>query len=254
MKEIIFKMSKSELEKFLDITKELVKINEDFKIIFTEAGILIYTILGEKSGKINALKIFPFKWGEIFTQYPNKLYLNITLMEGKKFNDKMAFLLDTKLEDVEICITYNKDLVGYSLSGKNEFLEVRSICQASNLVKDLTFDILKEKLNEDYSEWNFDIPNEQLTKIIKLSKIDSLNELINIRIEHGNIAFSDNQWDLKITKIDKDITDNICFKKIYLKYIINHANKDSFTLSVFDSYIVCNETKSYLLFSMDLSD
>ena len=107
MKEIIFKMSKSELEKFLDITKELVKINEDFKIIFTEAGILIYTILGEKSGKINALKIFPFKWGEIFTQYPNKLYLNITLMEGKKFNEMFHLVSRISFKNKELPVSSN---------------------------------------------------------------------------------------------------------------------------------------------------
>ncbi len=65
MKEIIFRITKEELKKFLDIIKELVKIHEDFKILFLEKGILMYTILGEGSGKINALKVFPFKWGQL---------------------------------------------------------------------------------------------------------------------------------------------------------------------------------------------
>ena len=36
MKELIFKITRSELSKFLEITKELIKIHEDFKILFLE--------------------------------------------------------------------------------------------------------------------------------------------------------------------------------------------------------------------------
>ena len=254
MKELIFKITRSELSKFLEITKELIKIHEDFKILFLEKGILIYTILGEDSGKINALKVFNFKWGIMFSEFPKTLFLNITFQEGKKFYDKMSFLLDTKDEDdIYITINYNKEFYAYSFGGKNSDLEVRAICQPNNNVKDLTFDILKEKLNSDYAEWNFDITNEQLSKIIKLSKTED-SKLLSIRIDDNNIIFSDTQWDIKVAKIDKNLKGNWFIKKEYLKYIINDPSKDILTFSIFPSYIVINETKSHFLFSMDLMD
>ncbi len=254
MKEIIFKITKEELQKFLDISKELIKIHEDFKILFLEKGILIYTILGEDSGKINALKVFPFKWGQIFTEFPKDLPLNITFMEGKRFYDKMNFLLDSEEQEVSITIHYNSDFYAYSFGGKNELLEVRATCQINNKIKDLTFDILKERLNADYAEWKFEMSNEQLTKILKLNKLEPLNELISIRVDNGDIIFSDTQWDLKITKTEDVKSGSWSIKKEYMKYIVNDTTKDTFTFSVFNSYMVVNETKSYLLFSMDLVD
>ncbi len=254
MKEIIFKITKEELKRFLDITKELIKIHEDFKILFLEKGILIYTILGEDSGKINALKVFHFKWGQIFTEFPKDAPLNITFMDGKKFYDKMNFLLDTQEEEIQISIHYNKEFYGYSFGGKNEFLEVRATLQTNRKVKDLTFDILKEKLNSDYAEWNFEMTNEQLSKVLKLCKTETDNDTLSIRVDKDDIIFSETQWDFKICKIDgvKSGTWNI--KKEYLKYVVNDESKDVFTVSIFPTYIVVNETKSYLLFSMDLVD
>lgn len=254
MKEIIFRVTKEELKRFLDIVKELVKIHEDFKILFLEKGILIYTILGEDSGKINALKVFPFKWGQIFTEFPTDVPLNITFMEGKKVYDKMNFLMDSEEDEVQITIHYNKDFYAYSFGGKNDLLEVRATCQQNNKIKDLTFDILKDRLNADYAEWKFDMTNEQLSKVLKLCKLETDNELLSIRIDDNNIIFSESQWDLKINKIDTGQKGVWNIKKEYLKYIVNDTSKEAFTFSVFPSYIVINETKSYLLFSMDLVD
>jgi hypothetical protein len=254
MEQVIFRVTKEELQKFLDIAKELIKIHEDFKILFLEKGILIYTILGEDSGKINVLKVFHFKWGQIFTEFPKDILLNITFMEGKKLYDKMIFLLDTKEEEIEITIHYSKDMYGYSFGGKNELLEVRATCQTNNKIKDLSFDIIKERLNSDYSEWKFSMTNEQLSKILKLSKLESKSELLTLMIDNGDVIFSDTQWDLKITKTDY-VTNSVWkLKKEYLKYIINEVDKDDFTISIFPSYVVVNESKSYLLFSMDLED
>jgi hypothetical protein len=253
MEELIFKVTKEELKKFLDLVKELVKIDDNFKILFLEKGVLVYTILGEQS-KINALKIFPFKTSELFSEFPEDLFLNITLMDGKKFHDKMNFLLDTDDETIDIIIHYNKDKFAYSFGGKNTLLEVRATCQMSNNIKDLTFEIIKERLNSDYCDWKFDMKNDDLSKVLRLNKLDSEKELITIRIEKDDVIFSDNQWDLKVNKTDygKEGTWNI--RKEYLKYIVNDTAKDSFEISVFPSYMVVNETKSYFLFSMDLVD
>lgn len=254
MNELIFKITKEELKKFLEIVKELTKINDDFKVLFLEKGVLVYTILGEdNSGKINALKVFPLKTAQLFSEFPSDLFLNMTFMEGKKVYDKMNFLLDSDEEEIEITIHYNKDLFVYSFGGKTELLEVRATCQTHNRIKDLTFDILKERLNSDYAEWKFDMTNEQLTKILKLCKLED-GELLNIRVEKNDVIFSDTQWDLKLNKLEEPIKGSWSIKKEYLKYIVNESTKDSFTFSVFPSYIVINETKSYLLFSMDMAD
>jgi len=255
MKELIFKITKDELKNFLTIVKELVKIYDNFKIIFSDEGILFYTILGEESsGKINVLKVFHFEQGKLFSEFPKKLNLNMTFKEGKKFYDSMNFLSDTESEEIDITINYNKDNFVYTFGGKNEFLEIRAICQTNNNIKDLTFDILKERLNSDYSEWSFEVSNEQLTKILKLIKLDLVNKILNIRVDDGDIIFSETQWDLKINKTDVSRRINLNIKKEFFKYIVNDISKESFTISVFPSYIVINETKSHLMFSMDLAD
>lgn len=252
MKEIIFRITKEEMKRFLDISKELVKINNDFKIIFLPDGILFYTIEGEDNGKINVLKSFSFKHGELFSEMPKNLPLNITFMDGKKFHDKMNFLLES--EEITITIHYNNDFLGYNFGGKNDLLEVRAICQTNNRIKDLTFNIINERLNSDYAEWSFEMTNEQLTKVLKMSKLDTSNELLTIRIDNGDIYFSESQWDLKVGTSQTLQTGNWNLKKEYLKYIINDSNKDSFTFSIFPTYIVIDENKSHLMFSMDLID
>lgn len=255
MKEVVFRISKQELQQFLDITKELVKIMENFKVLFLQDGILIYTILSEpNSNKINALKVFTFKWGKIFSDFPKDLYLSMTFMYGKNFNEKMKFLLDTEQEEIEIKINYNSELFVYSFSGSNEHLEVRSICENNNPIKDLTFPMIKEKMNSDYSEWSFEITNDQLSKVLKLSNMNSENELVTLKLENGVVSFYENDWDLKIGNIDSDKNGIWNFKKDYLKYILNEKTKDKLRFSIFSSYIVVDESKSYFMMSMDLID
>jgi hypothetical protein len=254
MKEIIFNMSKEEFKQFLDIAKELVKINDDFKILFLEKGILIYTIMGENSGKINALKIFNFKYGEIFKELSYKTPFSITIMNGKKFCDKMNLVLNSNLETFETIITYNKDFMAYNFSTKNEELQVRCNCQSSTRIKDLDFKILEERLNSEYSDWNFMISNEQLKKVLNMSKLEKDNECVSIRVDNGDVYFHESDWDLKICSLDSNVNGNWSIKKDYVKRISNCPSQDSFNLSIFPTYIVANETKSYFLFSMDLTD
>ncbi len=255
MNELIFKMTWGELFSFLEMVKELVKVHEDFKLIFLKKGILLYTIKYEgKSTKINVFKSFTIKWGDNFKQFPSDLFLNATFMEGKAFHDKMNYLLDSKDDDYDIAITYDKNNVVYSFGGKNSVLNVRAICQNTNKIKDMTFEMIDDKMDAGNAEWSFEMTNEQLAKVISLSKLEKTNECLTVRVDSGDIIFCESQWDLKIGTTDAVKSGSWDFKKENLKFVVNDPKKTSFVFSIFDTFILINESKSLLMFSMELID
>jgi len=255
MKEIIFDIGKEELKDFLNLLKEMLKMNDEFKFLFLENGLLVYTIIGEaNTEKMNALKIFKFKNSKFFKNFPKDLTLDLTFMEGKMLYEKMNNLLDTKNEFISIKISYNKENIGYSFSGSNDYLEVRTICQSNKSIKKLSFEIVDAKLNPEFSELKFKINNETMDKIIKLSKLDKTNELISVRIDNNDIYFSEKEWDLKIGTVENFKNTKWDFKKEYLQYFKNDEAQKDFWFSIFSTFIVLDETKSYLMFAMDLTE
>lgn len=255
-KDLNFKMSREEMETFLEVVKEIVKINEDFKILFLEKGILIYGVKTDKDNptKIEALRVYDIPYGKIFKNVGDVDNLNFTMMKGKTFYQKMLMVLDSKLEEFETTITHNNGTV-FNIGSKNEILSVRANCQSSAKIREFGYNLLEEKLNSEYSEITFQMSDEQLVKVLKMSKLDKINTHIEIRIEDGVVYFSENDWDLEIVKLeDKTINTKYLIQKIFLTNIDNSQDKDSFQLSIFPSYIVIDETKSYYMFSLDLTD
>ena len=255
-KDLNFKMSKEELDKFLEIVKEIVKISEDFKILFLEKGILVYGVKTDKENptKIEAMRIYDIPYGKIFKNIGEVDNLSLTMMKGKTFYQKMLMIMDSNQEEFDTTITHNNG-TAYNISAKNEILSVRANCQSSAKIRDFGYSLLEEKLNSDFSEISFQMTDEQLVKVLKMSKLDKDNKHIEIRIEDGVVFFSENDWDLEIFKLeDKTINTKYLIQKTFLTNIDNSEDKDSFELSIFPSYIVINETKSYYMFSLDLTD
>ncbi len=252
--ETTFKITIDEFKKFLNIVKELVKMEDNFKLLFLEKGVLIYSIIAEKTGKINALKVFPISQQSLFMFYPKNLMLKMAFMDGKKFYDKMSFLINEKdNEDIEININHNKD-IACMFGGKIKNLDIRATCIDEKIIRDLNHKMLTENLNAENAEISFKLRNDDLTKILKLSKLDNLSELISVKIEDGQIIFYEDQWNLTVSEI-KETTKNGIYtmKKEYLKNITIDEKSESFQFSIFDTYIVA-ETKSYFMFCMELTD
>lgn len=254
MKEINFSTTTDELNNFLKIIKELNKVEQTHKILFMGNNVLLYTMIKEEhSDKINSLKIFSKKIDDIFINFPKENKLSMTITDGKKFYDKFTYLADTDNE-INIQISFNNSNSIYSFTGNNDILEVRAVCGDDNRLKTLTSDILKEKLNPEYSEYKFNITNEQLSKILKYSKLEDSKGLLTLKIESEEIIISETEWELKLGKLEGCKNTSCQFKKEYLKYIINSEDKNEFVFAVFPSYIVIDETKSYLMFCVDLID
>lgn len=251
-KSVKFKITNDEFSKFIGLITELNKISEEHRFIWDKDGILVYSIIGEeKNGKINVLKTFYISRDRLFSNMPKDLNLSYTMYNAKMFAKKFNFIMMS--EDSEYDVTFNYDTQTDSVllfEASNSTLEMRFTASENN-IKPLSIEKKKQLMDKSMASTTFTMSVEDLEKIKKISKLED-SETIDLTIEKGEIKFGEAQWELVI-KNDHDCEDYNCsFKKNYINAI--YPGKDEIEFSIFPTYVLVDESKSQLLFTVELLD
>lgn len=244
-----FKISNTEFSKFLGLVDELNKISDEHKFVWDDKGIFVYSIEGEKD-KINLLKTFYISRDRLFSNMPADLILNYSMYNTKNFVKKFGFIGVSDDTEYKIAFDYDDDSENVHLfEAKNTTLEMRAVA-SENTIKHLTLDVKKGLMDKSMANCKFNLSIEDLEKIKKISKLDSESETIDLKIENGIASFSEAQWELKVAE-DIDSNDIIStFKKDYLNAIV--PAKDEVEFCIFETYILIDEHKSQILFTLEL--
>lgn len=254
-----FKVSHEELEHYLSIIKEMNKISNAHKIKWVKDGVLIYSIKGEdgeakSQGKINLLKTFFLKREMLFKNFPTDINISYTIREGKKYYEKYSLILDEKLDeyDLEISFVEEYEVVELFKAIGDMYKSLTAVAGDDTLIKDFEPSILKERLDPEMSDNKFELSVEMIKRLLKATKLEADNDLLYLHISDGEVVFSESQFELKVAEDPSLENGEWCFKKEYLKSIICHPEFDSVTVSIFPSYIAIDEHKSYMMFTLSL--
>lgn len=251
MKDLNFTITKKELEYFISMLKELTKIHNVLKLKFFKNKTIFYTVNQEDNGKINALKLFNIDEC-IFKNFPTNIELSYNIMDGKKLAEKLSNILCVD-ETYNVDLNYNNETNEiYCFTAKNLLLEIRAVSQSSNGVKDLTLEKIKDILNVNYADYHFEMSDDNLKQVNKLSKLDATNILLEVRSDKGKVKIVDSDWNLEVFNNPEIENDNFHIKKEYLKQIINHSNDKPLYFYIFSTHIIVDENESLYLFNKDL--
>lgn len=246
-------ISREELSNFLDIIKELNKISEIHKIKWIEDDVILYSIQKEEgnitNAKVNLFKTFFFKRNQLFSNFPS-VNLDYVILEGKKFCQKFSLLLDENLTEYEIEIMYICDygIVENFKSSSKIYKSMTAVAGDNSSIKDFAINILKERMNPDISINTFTLTSELLKQLIKVSKLESKSNLLCLKVNNGEILFSETQFELLVGNDTNLKNGSWDFKKEYIKLI----SSDDVEVSIYESYITIKEKNSILLFTLSL--
>lgn len=271
------KTSKAKMSYFLDTIKEFNKIANVHRFKILEDKILFYTIQSEEYNKtqVNVMKCIILDKNELFDEIDSSFKNEFIIPDGKKFYQKFAFLQElddieeeedkqydeddkeikvSKLErliseKVTLELVYTEDAIGI-FRGINDFAEVKACTAEKNEIMDLNLEIIKTKMNPQDSLGQFKASTNNIKRMLKLSKIDKDNKIIELEISNKQASFSEAEWKVTVDKHVNHPDTILKFNKDYLNYL--QLNNDYVLFNLFETYIIVKENNNYLLLNIEL--
>lgn len=240
---VTFSSTSEEIINFTSILKEMIKFNNNFKMVMNDEGIIMYAIIadGNNIAKIDCAKTYVFENTKLFKNLP---VLNIELVFGdvKELYNKLSLYTNT---EVEICISY-RDNLAYDIIFSSKKLKIKSVFRNIK-IKTINFDIINTKFNLVNTEIVIDVNLDTFNTIKKLAKTDN-SEYFNITSSENKINIIDETWELTLSdNYEKDNFD-ICIDKKFFN-LITFSDKN-IKIGVYDTYIVIDNNNSYLIIAL----
>jgi hypothetical protein len=119
----------------------------------------------------------------------------------------------------------------------------------------ISVDIIKQTMNVDNSNFNFELKSEDFVNIKRLSASDQFSDVfyLNTIEKEGKhyVSIGESSWDLTVSEIDFDKSITMSFPKKYFKSIT--IDGDSSKLYIFDNMLMVSNTNSDMLISTEIS-
>lgn len=252
LKKLNLKISKDKLKELNDYLNDLIKINESLRLKIDSNTFLLYTIAtlsgGEASNTFVACKYYYLNTADFFTGFEINETLDWIIVDTKKLIKRLSFFQN----DSEININYlSKNSIISSVIFSDGNLKITQTGGEKNELKNITYNVISERLNPELIEFSLSIPSEEFNKIFKLSKLENENDIIRVDIKQGEVYFKESQWELYLGKVDyKD--SSWLFDK---KFLHNMDQEEGYiNLNFFESFIT-NQTKiNTLLVALEITD
>ena len=213
----------SYMKKFSSIEKSLLfEINDDRIIAKTHTpdksvvkigSILLTDIMDPVSGKEN-VKIGLFAVDNFIASF-------------KHFGES-----ETRLEiNVD---TVGGDNVSTDLKAVSKNLKVTFPCASISMFRYIDSGLATKLTDTSASLFSFRVDKDTLSKVSSLTGIDSDNDILSIKSEHGNVSFCGKSFEQTIPGVLSDTDGSISFYKSHLSFL----DKEDFEVFVLDNKVI----------------
>jgi len=230
------KINIKNLEKFIDVIKDLTKIKDEFVLKINSDTTLIYCFDGQ-GDQINSIKSFIFKTTELFINEEIIVPFVFFKKDGKKFantlDNYVSFEKDVNIEifyddinDINFCdvMTFNNSKLKLKFTSSSSY--------ETNIK--ITSELLKSKFNVNLANFNFKLSKVDFEQIKKLLNLED-NDIIELQLLSGKLTLSQKDWDLDLLEgIDYQNSNYVIPKKTFKTIKIDD---DFVDIYVFESYI-----------------
>lgn len=244
------KFKSENFQDFLNKLKDLTTIGDDIKIKIDKEHILIYSTLGKSV--MLAFKNYLLKTDQYFDLKSDiESSIDIIISNSTKLVKNLEFLKDNK--NITLNISYQDSdeeecLVARSIQITAGKLKVNWLAGEKYQIREITKQILEQRLDLKNRNWSFILDNQQFNNIKKLSNINSEN-IITITVEDGKVLCSEKAaWELEVGEIEKKSASFI-FNKRFFKCIDD--KKETVEFNLFDSFILIKDNDSNLMLSYE---
>jgi hypothetical protein len=249
------RVTKEQLQLLLEKIKELSKLNsgkdDNVTCIIDTENILLYSHVGKTINDISAFKNFILKTDEYMVfksmlKSPLQLIINDCKKFVRKLNNYLSFESDINLT---FQVDEDSNFVNSILFNNNK-LKIRVIGGDPFILGNINIDTITHITDTSSSKFMFSVNSIDFNRIKKLLQVDSSNDVLNIKINNGEVTIGENKWELDVDKIDSDYNRVITFNK---KYFGSISNEDSIIINVFDNHILLNSHDSNLMIVLEFS-
>jgi hypothetical protein len=240
-------------KKFIKNIKDLSTIDPTIIIVFNKSYILMYSFVGKNLNNIHSFKSIVSTPDNIFSNY-KEIDSNITLIikDGKRFLKNIINFVDYD-EELKFKISFDtSDYIINYIQIFNSKLKMKEISGDPILIsKNITLDDINQLTNIDNSLLEFEISNEELKRIKKLSMIDLNNDILELRIHNNEIFIGETKWELLINKKEyKNL--NVSFPKRYFN-TLSSTSDDINKFYLFENYILISNNNSNLMIILEMT-
>lgn len=248
IKEFTFQFNRQNLDKIVDIIKDLSKIDLMIKMKMDDEHVLFYAKAG-KDNSIHALKSFmlPITDFIIADDYPN---LDFIILNGPNFIKNLDIL--NRERPINGKLTYKeKDPVASMFYISNDKIKVNFITGDYRMIKDITKGDIENKMDPHNANFDFVISGEDFAEVKKLTALNK-SETISLRVNKGKLEFFDGRkWSLHVCDLPKVDDETWSFNNKYLKSI---TPSDEITIHMFDQFLLFKEDNVALMIGLELSE
>jgi hypothetical protein len=240
---------------FVTKLQDLTKISDTLKFKIDKDDILVYSLVGEvailafKNYKLETSEYFKFKEEDF------DYTIDFIVPSAKKFVKKLTFFDgQSQIKMVISTKDGNEDGVrlGRSLTIGDSRFKVNQIGGETYKVRDINKEQLGRLLSPENSTWSFEISDKDLSDVKKLSSIAPEERIIDITVNRNKVNFSEGtKWNLNVGSTDEVESADITFAKKYLGSI--NTGTDYIKFSVFETFILFNDSQSNLMVSFEQS-
>jgi len=246
-----FNIVKENFQKFMDRLSDLTTIDSTIKLKIDNEHILAYSMLGGKvmlgfkNYLLNTKEFFDLKEDIDFT-------LDIVLPNTNKLVKNLDFLATS--DKISVDITYKESpddetlMQARSIQFNGGKLKVKWLTGENFEVRDITKNILKQRLDIKNRDWSFILNKQEFADIKKLSGINS-EKIINIDVNDGKVTISENKaWELEVDEVEKKSA-KLIFNKRFFKCI--DGEKEEIEFHLFESFMLIKDENSNLMLSYE---
>lgn len=248
LQEYKFKFKEDNFPIVIDALEELCKLNNlnpMIKIKMDDEHVLFY-IKDGIGQHVAAMKTILFKVDDIIETDDDYLTIDYIILNGVNFLKNLKML---KSNNCKLAYREN-DRIGSMLYISDDKIDFSFVSGDYTMLKDVTKEQIKMKMNPDLAEFSFGISKDLFTEVKKLSALNK-NEVANFKIKDNKLYFFDKNWKYKVC--DVKAPDNIyTFKAKYLKCIKAESDND-IQIHVFEQFILIKEDNVNLLIGLEIN-
>ena len=238
---------------FISKLSDLTDISDTIKLKIDNDHVMMYSTLG--GAVLLAFKNYLIDTKDYFIIDNDLEYtIDVIILNAKKFVKNLNFLKESENVTLNITHKVSQDddavMVARSVQITGGKLKINWVAGEHYEVRDITKDILNDKLNLRHRKWNFIINKQDFNDIKKLSSING-DKLLNINVNKGKVVISENgAWELDIFDTMDDRNSTMILNKRFLKCIDDSKDID---FSIFENFMLIKDDTTNLMLSYEQS-
>ena len=246
------KFIKSNFSDFISKLQDLASIEDVIKLKIENDTILMYSMISNEVSVL-ALKNYIVNTSDYIENFTSEETFDFIITSAGKFVKNLKFFnVDSPIKlDIIYKPLPEDDTINHVRSAQfsNGKLKISCVGGEEYKIKDITKNVLKQKLNPKNSQWSFKISKEDFGNIKKLCSINSEDKIVNINVNGGKVTLSEmGKWELEVDTIDSKNA-NLIFGKKYLSNI--NDDDDFINFQVFTTFILAVDNTSNFMLSFE---